>query len=268
MMFQYRKIIKLVMVLLAVWIIGFLAGKLVPFDPLQINLMEKFSPPSLVYLCGTDELGRDIFSRMLVGFSRTVTVAFLAFISSFFIGALAGSLAGYFYRTWIDRIFNWTATMLFSLPYLLVISAVVSLMNKNLFNSYLVLTGVIWVAPARIVRTGIIKARNEKFVMAEKAMGKSEAAIFFHSLLPVSMGPAFIFSLKYLPELIGLEAGLSFLGLGVQPPEPGLGKMIFDSLNYIYSAWWYALFPASLLFIAILIINIFFRYFQRRSLEF
>lgn len=238
-----------------IWGIGLIGATFAPQDPLLISLTEKLLQPSPHHLCGTDELGRDIFSRILIGFANTITVAFMAFLSSFAIGSAIGSLAGFFYSTWIDKAFNWISTMLFSLPFLLVVSAVISLMEKNLLNSYLVLTGVIWVAPARIVRTGIIKARTERFILTERAMGKSEVAIFFRSLFPVSLGPAFLFSFKYLPELIGLEAGLSFLGLGVQPPHPGLGKMIFDSLNYVYSAWWYALFPALFLFTVVLIIN-------------
>jgi peptide/nickel transport system permease protein len=193
---------------------------------------------------------------MAVGLFNTVSVAFIAFLSSFGIGVVTGSMSGFYYKTWIDRVFNWVCAILYSVPFLLIVSGVMSLVEKNLTNAYLVLTAIIWVAPARIVRAGIIRARSEPFVMSERAMGYSEPSILIRTLLPYSIGPSFIFSFKYLPELIGLEAGLSFLGLGIQPPEPGLGKMIFDSLTFVYSAWWYALFPSLLLFVVVLVLNV------------
>ena len=235
-----------------------MVSRLTPHDPLKIHLEERLNPPGHKYLCGTDELGRDILSRILVGFSKTLNVSILTLFSSFFIGVIAGSVAGVFYGTFVDRAFNWVASMLFSLPFLLIIAAIMSLMEKNLFNAYLIMTAVIWVSPARIVRAGVIKAGSSEFVLAERAMGMPDWKILCRSLIPSSITPAFIFSFKYFPEIIGLEAGLSFLGLGVQPPQPGLGKMIYDSINYLHSAWWYALFPALLLFVIVLVSNLFY----------
>jgi len=242
------------------WLTGFTCSKFAPHNPLGIDLLERLAPPDPAHLFGTDELGRDIFSRVLVGFSNTVNVSIMTLFSSFFIGVVFGSIAGIFYGTLIDRAFNWIAAMLFSLPFLLIIAAVMSLMEKNLFNAYLVMTCIIWVSPARIVRAGVIKARSAAFVLYERAMGMQEWKILLRSLIPTSIQPAFIFSFRYFPEIIGLEAGLSFLGLGVQPPQPGLGKMIFDSINYLYSAWWYAFFPAFFLFSIVCISNIFYKY--------
>ena len=255
---QGKCILMLMFFLVLLWIVGFACAKYSPRDPLQIHLSERLNPPDQNYICGTDELGRDIFSRVMVGFSNTIKVSIMTLFSSFFIGVIAGSLAGVFYNRFIDRLFNWVAAMLFSLPFLLIITALMSLVEKNLFNAYLVLTAIIWVAPARIVRAGVIKARSADFVVAERAMGKSEMSILFRSLIPMSIRPAFIYSFKYFPEIIGMEAGLSFLGLGIQPPHPGLGKMIFDSINYLYSAWWYALTPSLLLFLIVLSSNLFY----------
>jgi peptide/nickel transport system permease protein len=148
--------------------------------------------------------------------------------------------------------------MIFSLPFLLIIAALMSLMEKSLFNAYLVMTAVVWVGPARIVRAGVIRAKSSGFVLAERAMGMSEIMILFRSLVPSSILAAFVFSFRYFPEIIGMEAGLSFLGLGIQPPYPGLGKMIFDGINYLGSAWWYAFFPAMLLFITVALSNLFY----------
>jgi len=254
-MSKHRNIAYLILFLLLLLIIAYAFAKLTPYDPLKINLGERLNPPSVNHLCGTDELGRDIFSRILVGFSNTINVSVMALISSFIIGVVIGSTAGSFYGSFLDRVFNWLAAISFSLPFLLIIAAVMSLLDKNLFNAYLVMTAIIWVSPARIMRAGIIKNKSVDFITTERAFGKPEWVILFRSLVPISISPAFIFSFKYFPEIIGMEAGLSFLGLGIQPPNPGLGKMIFDSINYIHSAWWYALFPSLLLFIIVLISN-------------
>lgn len=257
-MSRQKGIIYLMLFMGLLWVAGLISARLTPHDPLRINLAQRLSPPNKTYLCGTDELGRDIFSRVLVGFANTMNVSIMTLFSSFLVGVLIGSMAGVFYDTPVDRIFNWVAAMLFSLPFLLIITAVMSVMDKNLFNAYLVMTAIIWVSPARIVRAGVIRVKSADFIVAERAMGKSEWAILFRSLIPVSIRPAFIFSFKYFPEIIGMEAGLSFLGLGVQPPRPGLGKMIFDSINYLGSAWWYAFFPALLLFLIVLASNLFY----------
>jgi peptide/nickel transport system permease protein len=238
------------------WIIGFISSKHPLHDPFEIRLTDRLIPPSTTYPCGTDELGRDIFSRILLGFSNTVKVSIICLFTSFFIGVFIGSIAGIFYGTIIDKIFNWIAAMLFSLPFLLVVSALMSVMEKSLFNAYLVITSIIWVSPARIIRAGVVKTKSANFILTERAMGKTEWTIVYQSLIPKSIGPAFTYSFKFFPEIIGMEAGLSFLGLGVQPPNPGLGKMIFDSLDYLYSAWWYAFFPSLLLFMIVLASNL------------
>ncbi|MBC8459754.1 MAG: ABC transporter permease [Deltaproteobacteria bacterium] len=262
---RQRGILYLMIFMGMLWIGGVVCSKFAPHNPLEILLSERLTPPNKTYLCGTDELGRDIFSRILVGFSNTMNVSIMTLFSSFFIGVLIGPLAGFFYNTVIDRLFNWVAAMLFSLPFLLIITALMSLLEKNLFNAYAVMTAIIWVSPARIVRAGVIKAKSATFVVAERAMGKSESTILFRSLIPMSIRPAFIFSFKYFPEIIGMEAGLSFLGLGVQPPHPGLGKMIFDSLNYLYSGWWYAFFPAFFLFVIVFLSNMVYRWVSGRA---
>jgi peptide/nickel transport system permease protein len=190
----------------------------------------------------------------------------MAFITSFVLGVLLGGIAGYFYGGVIDRIFNWMVTMIFSLPFILIIVAITSAIErKSLLNAYLVLTCILWVSPARIVRTGVMQAKGSDFITFERAFGKPGWLIFLKSMLPVTLKPAFIFSFRYFPEIIGLEAGLSFLGLGVQPPQPGLGKMIFDGINYLSFAWWYAFFPAFLIFVLMALTNLLFAFMENHS---
>lgn len=258
-MIAQRQIFYLVLFLGIIWLIAELASQIVPHDPIMINLANKLLPPNRNYLFGTDELGRDIFSRIIVGCSNTIRVSILALFSSFMIGVIVGSLAGQFYGTVVDKAFNWISSLFFSLPFLLIMVSVMSIIQKNLLNAYLVLTAIIWVSPARIVRAGVMRSKSAGFILTEQAMGMPEWKILYRSLIPMSIQPAFIYSFRLFPEIIGLEAGLSFMGLGIQPPHPGLGKMIFDSINYLYSAWWYAFFPSLLLFIIVASSNLFYK---------
>jgi len=217
-------------------------------DPLKIFLDSKLQPPSLAHLFGTDELGRDLLSRVVYGFCSTLLVSILALITSIIIGIIVGLVAGHYYGTLIDACVNWLSSLIFSLPFLLIMSSILFLIGPNIFNAYLALALIMWVSPGRIVRAEVIKLEQRQPIKTLRAYGMRETQIFFVFIMPEAIKSAVIFSFSYLPEIIGLEVGLSFLGLGVQPPKPGLGKMIFDGLSYIYSAPWIALFPALLLF--------------------
>lgn len=258
--------IKIALFLLVLIFISIFLPYFSPRDPLEINLDNKLMHPSLQYFWGTDELGRDVFSRVLHGFSTTICVSIVALVSSLVIGICLGGVAGYLYNTWVDWIFNWIVSLIFSLPFLLVMSSIMSIIKPGIGNAYMILTCVMWVGPARITRAEVIKTRNLGYVLTAKAFGYQEWRILLLTIMPATVESAFTFSISYLPEIIGLEAGLSFLGLGVQPPYPGLGKMIFDGLNYIYSAWWLALFPAVALFLIVMIINLFIMLEKRRAL--
>ncbi len=217
-------------------------------DPLAITMGERFSPPSSTHWFGTDDLGRDLFSRVSRGSALTVGVSVIALLSSLTIGILLGAVAGYFYNRWPDRLFSWMADLLVSVPFLIVIAAVLSLTGPGLAKAYVVLTAIIWVGPARIVRAEVIKTLPLDYVSADRALGNPGWRILFVTVVPACLDAAILFSVGYLPEVIALEAGLSFIGLGVQPPHPSLGKMIFDGMTYISSAWWMALVPAAALF--------------------
>lgn len=236
-------------------------------DPIKIDLNNRFLKPSLQNLWGTDDLGRDVLSRVVHGFSTTMQVSIIAMLSSLIIGIFSGGIAGYFYKTWIDRVFNWIVSLIFSLPFLLIMAAILSITKPGIVNAYIILSCIMWVGPARIARAEVIKTKNLQYVLASRAMGFPEGKILLTVIMPTTVKSAFTFSISYLPEVIGLEAGLSFLGLGIQPPYPGLGKMIFDGLNHLYSAWWLAFTPAITLFIIVMSINIFVSWSSRKELE-
>lgn len=230
---------------------------LFPGDPLAINLSVRLSPPSSNAWFGTDDLGRDVFIRTLHGFASTVTIAITATFFATLLGIFLGATAGYNYNSFFDKTFNWVSSVITAVPFLLFVAAVLSLTEPSLEKAYLAVTGLIWIAPARLVRAEVIRIKSLDYVLAARALGESEWRILLIQILPACLGPPIIHAISYLPEVIALEAGLSFLGLGVQPPDPGLGKMVFDGLNYLWSAWWMCLFPTSALALVVTAINIF-----------
>lgn len=213
-------------------------------DPLAINLDNKLLAPSVQHLLGTDELGRDLLSRLLVGVSSTLSVSLAALIVSAFVGIVMGALAGYHHRRWFDTLFVGVTNFLSSLPALLIVAAVLGVWGSSLVKAYIVLTALMWVAPGRIMRAEAIRESRLDYVSATRALGANDRYIIFKIILPNCMSGALLFSLSYFPEIIALEAGLSFLGFGIQPPQPSLGRMIFDGVGQLYAAWWMAFFPA------------------------
>ena len=225
-------------------------------DPVAMTATSSLLPPaSPGHPWGTDELGRDVLSRVIHGLSATLRVSVVALVTALAIGAVTGGVAGYFAGGHVDTAVNWLIDLILSLPFLLVMAAILSVTSPGLGNAYTVLAGIMWVHPARIVRAEVARRRNLGYVLAARALGVTELHIFLRKLLPSAVRPAVLLSVSYLPEIVALEAGLSFVGLGAQPPEPGLGKMIFDGLPYIYSSWWLTVYPAATLFVVVLAIN-------------
>jgi peptide/nickel transport system permease protein len=237
-----------------------IAAAAVPFlpwpDPLRIALSDRFAPPlSLGHLLGADELGRDLLSRCVHGLATTLLVAIGASLAALALGGLIGGYAGSRPGSLADLVIGWLGNLFLSLPFLLVMAGVLSLTTPSLLKAYTVLAGMLWMQPARIVRTEIARRRDLGYILAARALGMGSWRILLLKLLPAALPPAAVLSLSYLPEVVALEAGLSFLGMGVRPPAPGIGKMIFDGLPYLSSAWWVAGFPALLLLAAVAVIH-------------
>jgi peptide/nickel transport system permease protein len=242
---------RLLLALLMAAIVSMLLPFFAPYDPLQVGIAPSLAPPGLGHFLGADELGRDVLSRVLSAASATVTISVLALVSSLVIGVLAGAVAGYFYRRWPDRLIMWVADVLSATPFLVLIAGVLAVWGGGLAKAYAVLTLVMWTNSARQVRAEVIRTLPLDWVAADRVAGLSEANILFAKVLPKCLAPAVIFAVSFLPDIIALEAGLSFLGLGLQPPQPGLGKMIFDGINYVGSAWWLSVVPAALLMLIV-----------------
>lgn len=225
-------------------------------SPIEIALNDRFHTPSASHWFGTDDLGRDVLSRVASGARLSFRVSILAWLASLSLGLILGGIAGYWEGSWLDRIINWLVSALFTIPYLIIIIAALSILGHGLVKSYLVLTFIVWAAPARMTRINVIKVKTLDFVQTAHAMGFPPLAILKKSILPSAIPPAIIASVAVLPELVALDAGLAFFGLGVQPPTPSLGKMIADGLNTISLAWWIALVPTIILGLICISMNI------------
>ena len=207
----------------------------------------RLESPKAAMPFGTDALGRDHFTRTILATGLSLRVAGRAFLVAFVLAVFLGSIAGVYKDRWPDRLLSYLISLIHTVPFILLAVALASVFRADLNVLYLIVGGIAWAPPARIVRAQVGRLRDARFVVAQKAYGISPAAIFWRSILPVVALPPFISLLYLLPELVGLDVGLSYFGLGAQPPTPTLGRLIFDGLDYLRSAWWISLMPALVL---------------------
>lgn len=184
------------------------------------------------FLLGTDRYGRDYLSQLIIGARVSLSVGFIAVIISLVIGILLGSLAGFF-RGWVDQIIIWFINVVWSIPTLLLVIAITFALGKGFWQVFIAVGISMWVEVARIVRGQIFSIREKEFVEAGKALGFSNFRVIFYHILPNIMGPVIVISAANFASAILIEAGLSFLGIGVQPPMPSWGGMIKENYAYI-----------------------------------
>jgi peptide/nickel transport system permease protein len=213
------------------------AGVMAPYDPTDIDVYDRLSSPSAEHWLGTDQLGRDVFSRVLVGGQIALKVALVAISVSMVIGLALGMIAGYGPR-WLDRILVVTFDTLRSFPTIMFALAIVTITGPSLNTVIFVIIITSIPVYARVVRTQTLALRDRDFVSAEVAMGASTFRILFRHLLPNIAPPLLIMASMDVPAVVGMEAGLSFLGLGVSPPTPSWGVILYDGYSYIRNSPW------------------------------
>jgi ABC-type dipeptide/oligopeptide/nickel transport system permease subunit len=184
------------------------------------------------FLLGTDKFGRDILSRLIVGTRVSLSVGLITVIISLSIGLILGSLAGYF-RGKTDNIIMWFINVIWSIPTLLLVFAITLVLGKGFWQVFIAIGLTMWVNVARLVRGQVIAARELEYVEAGKALGFSHTRIIVRHIWPNIMGPVFVIAASNFASAIVIEAGLSFLGIGVQPPQPSWGLMIKENYNFI-----------------------------------
>jgi peptide/nickel transport system permease protein len=181
---------------------------------------------------GTDKYGRDILSRLLIGVRVSLAVGMVTVLLSLSVGVLLGALAGYF-RGRVDEIILWLVNVVWSIPTLLLVFAIMLLLGKGFWQVFIAIGLTLWVNVARIVRGQVLAVREREYVEAARALGYSHSRILFRHILPNVMGPVWVVAASNFASAIVIEAGLSFLGIGVQPPQPSWGLMIKENYNFI-----------------------------------
>jgi peptide/nickel transport system permease protein len=244
-----------VLVVLAVIAIVFYSmdaiGHYWPYNPLTPDLKAKLQPPQLGHLLGTDNLGRDVLTRMLHGTRVSLTVGFVAVGVAVTIGIFVGAIAGYFGGI-VDSVLMRFVDMMMCFPTFFLILTVVALLQPNIYNIIVVIGLTGWTGTARFVRAEFLSLRERDFVLAARAGGLGNGRIIFRHILPNAMAPVAVSAVLGIAGAILTEASLSFLGFGVQPPTPTWGNILADGKTYILDAWWLIVFPGVAIFVTTL----------------
>ena len=228
---------------------------LAPNDPAQISLATRLSPPSLRQICGSDELGRDILSRLIYGARISMLVGSSVVAASLGIGLIIGSLAGY-YGGFIDRFVNVILMNAFmSFPGILIAIAFVAFRGPGIFNLILALSIGGWVGYARLIRAQVLAAREKEYVEAARALGATDLRILARHILPNIIQPVIVQAAIGMAGAILAEATMSFLGLGVPPPTASWGAMLNDGREHLFDAPHLVIFPAIAVMLAVLSFN-------------
>jgi len=235
-------------------IVAILAPIISPFDPSVIDQNNLLMPPSKQHLLGTDSLGRDLLSRIIYGARISLSIGLIAVGIATIIGLILGSIAG-FYGGIIDTLIMRFVDIMLCFPTFFLILAVVSILEPSIFNIMVIIGLTSWMGTSRLIRGEILSLKMREFIQAEMAIGASNFRIISRHLIPNAIGPVLVSATLGIAGAILLESGLSFLGLGVQPPVPSWGNILIESKSTLGVAWWITVFPGLAILITILGFN-------------
>lgn len=242
--------------LILIAIIAITATWIAPYGINDIDVPNALQSPSGAHWFGTDELGRDVLSRVLVAIQASMKVAVISVAFAAVVGVTVGLLAGY-WGGWLDTVFMRIVDVMFAFPVLLLALAVVAVLGPGVTTTILAIGIVYTPIFARVARASTLSVRVEPYVAVSRTMGTGHGYILRRHILPNIAGPLIVQTSLSLAFAILSEAALSFLGLGIQPPQPSLGRMIFDSQGFVTLAWWMAVFPGAAIFVTVLAFNLF-----------
>jgi peptide/nickel transport system permease protein len=229
--------------ILAVYVLAAIfAPWVAPYDPTSQDLLSSFQGPSLHHLMGTDQYGSDVFSRVLFGLRVDLVFGIVTTYIPLVIGMLLGAYAGY-YRGWLDSVVMRVIDLTIAMPFIVLVLAIVAIVGPGLEGSYIGIMIVSWALYARLTRGEMLVLREQQFMVAAKSLGYSTPRIIFRHALPNLIRPNIVFSMADIVLNILVLAGLSFLGVGVQPPRPELGAIIAGGQPYQLTAWWVTTLP-------------------------
>lgn len=236
-------------------IISILAPWLAPHDPGQIDLNHVLAAPSMHHWFGTDQLGRDVLSRMIWGARISLKVGFVATGLAIIVGTLLGAVSGY-YGGWVDSVIMRFVDIMLCFPTFFLILAVIAFLEPSIWNIMIIIGLTGWMGVTRLVRADFISLRERDFVQAARAIGASDSRIIFMHILPNSMASILVAATLGIAGAILTESALSFLGIGVQPPTPSWGNILTAGKDNIDIAWWLSLFPGLAILITVVGYNL------------
>ncbi|RAV16304.1 ABC transporter permease [Mycolicibacterium sp. GF69] len=241
--------------LIVIAFIALTANWIAPYGINDVDVPNALQPPGGAHWFGTDELGRDVFSRVLVATQASMHVAVVSVTFALVVGVTVGVVSGY-RGGWLDTVFMRVVDVMFAFPVLLLALAVVAILGPGVTTTILAIGIVYTPIFARVARASTMSVRVEPFVSVSRSMGTGHLYILGRHILPNIAAPVVVQTSLSLAFAILSEAALSFLGLGIQPPQPSLGRMIFDSQGFVTMAWWMAVFPGAAIFVAVLAFNL------------
>jgi peptide/nickel transport system permease protein len=238
-----------------VFVVALFAPFLSPHDPSAIDIKNILIGPTFAHPLGTDELGRDVLSRMIWGSRVSLKVGFAAVGIATLIGILLGSLAGYYGGVY-DMLIMRSVDVMLTIPTIFLILAVVVILEPSIWNIMVVIGLTSWMEPARLIRAEFMSIKEREFVVAARAIGAPDGRIIFRHILPNGLSPLLVSATMGIGGAILIESGLSFLGLGVQPPTPSWGSLLASGKDHIEIAWWLSAFPGLAILLTVLGYNL------------
>jgi peptide/nickel transport system permease protein len=261
--FRRHRLAFISVIALLALILLVVAAPLSRYSPTEIDPTNEFARPSPQHWFGTDELGRDVFTRILYGGRVSLAVGIFSTLISLLFGIVIGALAGYF-GGWLDNLLMRLTDAFLILPVVFVLILFSSLMRElpslaqfrnNTWTVIVAISFFAWMLPARISRGLFLVLREREFVAASRALGASHARLIFRRILPNSLGPLVVSATLMMATAIITESGLSYLGFGIQPPTPSWGNILESAQLHVYRAPWLAFFPGLMIFITVMAIN-------------
>jgi peptide/nickel transport system permease protein len=242
-------------VVAALFLISLLAPLIAPWEPNTINAWSVLSPPSWQHWFGTDELGRDVLSRIIYGARISLKVGFVAVGIAVSIGTVVGLVSGY-YSGLVDTVMMRFVDIMLCFPAFFLILAVITIREPSIWNIMIVIGLTGWMGVSRLVRAETLSIREMDYIQAARCIGCSDARIIFRHILPNAISPVLVSASLGVGGAILTESALSFLGIGVLPPTPSWGNILTSGKDYIEFAWWLSLFPGLSILITVLAYNL------------
>ena len=261
-LFKRKTAVVGLVITVAVILMAIFAPYVAPHDPEKVDLALRLKPPfwlengSFNYPLGTDSLGRDVLSRIIFGSQKSILVSFLATVISCILGVILGLISGY-YGGMLDTVITRLGDIQLAFPLILLSIAVIAVLGASTINLIIVFGIANWVVYARVTRGAVLSVKEKEYVESSRAAGCSDWRIIIYHIFPNVFAPIIVIATLSLAGIIISESSLSFLGLGVPPPNPTWGGMLSEGRQYLYDGWWVATFPGLAIMLTVLGVNLF-----------